>query len=168
MRPPLRRELDLLVSGFFGCALVGRRSAVGIRCSIVGRGRTRRLSGLLCDVGLRSGGAFRTLGTGSSRRSGRAAGSRSAGRPLGSRVFVDGLFTADGGGTHQERDSPDGGISGNDSKILLHGYRLSASVDSRAFGSNHSVIWITKVSDRLECFRPTRASVFSRSPAFCL
>jgi hypothetical protein len=132
VRPPLRHAQDLLVSGFFGCALISGRSAVRIRCRIVGRGRTGRICRLLCDVGLRSGGAFRTLRTASSRCAIRAAGSGSAGRALGSRLLVDGLFTTDDGSTHQERDSPNGGISGNDSKILLHDYRLSGSVDREA------------------------------------
>ena len=132
MRPPLCHGYDLLIASFFGRALIGRRSAVRIRRSIVGRGRTGRVSGLLCDVGLRSGGTFRPLSTGSSRRSVSAAGARSAGGTLGSRFLVDGFFTPDDGGTHQERDSPDGGISGNDSKILLHDYRLSGSVDREA------------------------------------
>jgi hypothetical protein len=117
----------MLVSGFFGCALIGRRSAARIRCRIVGRGRTGRICRLLCDVGPRSGRAVRSVGTVNSRRTVRTACSGSAGWSLGSRLFMDGLFTADDRGTHQQRDSPNGSISGNDSKILLHAFRLTGS-----------------------------------------
>jgi hypothetical protein len=50
---------------------------------------------------------------------------------------MDGLFTTDDGSSHQERDSPNGGISGNVSKILLHGFSLSGSIGCGALASNY-------------------------------